>query len=228
MNISRVQERAFIQGGSFRLDRGPTKTEAECFRLAAILHDECRKAGKTTAMGFIVNDLALSPQERPKATLRMAVPEEYLAILQEHALIGDDDRMELIRSGSRDKPKAFFLAAPEGLVLHILFESSLRNAARNDLRSIIGEANESGKRIPHCPAIMGKFYDLIAKFGYSQQIGFYTYQSQGCGEGSCPRGPTMGAIERASGYAPRIAIANHWVYPNGLVSFGLCIDGEKA
>ncbi|MFH0884698.1 MAG: hypothetical protein V1861_03230 [Candidatus Micrarchaeota archaeon] len=64
--VKHVKPNAMIQGGAYRVDRGPTPREWRCFRLAVLLHEECKKEGVATEIACIVNDLGLSPQDRPK------------------------------------------------------------------------------------------------------------------------------------------------------------------
>lgn len=213
--INSVKNGALIQGGSFRLDLGPTKTEADSFRLAATLLERCKRAGKQATLGCIVNDLAVNPEARPKATGRLEIPQGYLEILRASGLCDDEARLEQIRMG---KGSAKYAAvASDGLIIRIFYETSLRNAARKDPRSILVENEETGLKVPRCPAIMGKFYDLLANSGYTQQIGFYAYDFEPCDDHvcCCPRGPTQGAIKDYSGYSLSLEVINFWVYSNG-------------
>lgn len=210
-----VKEGALIQGGAFRMDKGPTKTELHSFRLAVTLVEECRKDGKVVSMGCIVNDLALKPEKRPKATGVFEWPKEYLQILSEAGI-----------------------STPE---IVLFYESSLRNGAKRDLdggkiEDGAFKINErTGIEVPRCRSIMGKFYSTLAKKGYTQQVGFYTYEpkpeaNEEAGEiadNACPFGPIEGALKRGSGYELRLAVLNYFVYPDGRLQTAGLFEPDK-
>lgn len=209
-----VKDGALIQGGAFRIDKGPTKTEIFSFKLAATLVEECRKDGKRVVLGCIVNDLALKPDKRPKATGVFEWPKEYLQILSEAGI-----------------------SAPE---IEISYESTLRNGASQDFHrgKITGGAfkkNEStGIDVPRCRSIMGKFYSTLAKKGYVQQVGFYTIEPKPEPESpeeipdtACPFGPIEGALKRGSGYELRLEVLNYMVHPDGRVATAGIFEPDK-
>lgn len=213
--IDSVKSGALMQGGSFRLDLGPTKAEIDSFRLAVVLYDECRKAGKQTKLGCIINDFALPPQARPKATGRLEFPQEYLQILRAQNLIDEGARLEQIRPGKGGA--VIFLASTNGFEIRIFYESSLRNAARKDARSVLKVNFLSGIEVPACPAIMGKFYSILAKAGFSQHVGFFAKEDKPCDDNSCSIGPTLGARRDMSGYEPEIPIINWYISSDGRI-----------
>ncbi|MFH1784967.1 MAG: hypothetical protein ABH842_00925 [Candidatus Micrarchaeota archaeon] len=208
-----VKDGILVQGGAFRIDKGPTRTEIVSFRLAVTLVEELRKDGKNVKLGCIVNDLALKPDKRPKTTGIFEWPEEYLERLRDARIYPPDVR--------------------------IYYESTLRNGASQDLhrnRITHGafKVNETtGINVPRCRSIMGKFYSTLAKEGYIQQIGYYTFEPRseiGLGEvadKACPFGPIEGAIERGSGYQLRLEVINYLIYPDGKIQAVGVFEPEK-
>lgn len=200
-----VKNGAFIQGGAFRLDKGPTALERHTFRLAAGLHRECLTEGLQTRVGCIVNDLALPAVQRPKATGRLELPEDYVRILRENGL------------------------SPE--ILAIFYESTLRNRAVHDVTrghvpTVKLKANgKTGVPVAICASIMGRFYFELAQTGYTQQVGFYAREPKpraAPGEvqdRACSVGPVKGAMKDHSGYELRIEVLNYWVAetPDGIL-----------
>lgn len=195
--VTKVGGKALIQGGAFRLDKGPTQAEVNAFRAAAKVYGKCLAEGKMVGIGCIVNDLALKPEERPKATGNVQLPEEYLEILQEaHIELPD---------------------------LRIWYESTLRNKVKKDVKK--GRAGEGGIKenegkgigVAVCAGIMGRFYSELADEGYTQQIGFYAWEHEPFDprDKVCPLGPHRGALPQFSGYVLRINVVNFWVYPEG-------------
>ncbi len=202
-----VKDNSIIQGGSFRLDKGPTKIERESFKYAVQLMKECKKEGKKIILGCMINDLAVKPEERPKKTGKLEWPTSYLKILK-------NARVPLSK-------------------IYVDYESKLRNEADGDRRKRGVKIARSKKGIPICRSIMGKFYDKLAKKGYRQQIGFYVNEpknkstnAQENEDNSCPFGPIDGAIERGSGYKLKIEIINFLVESNGKVSKPIKIEPE--
>ncbi len=193
----RVEGRTFIQGGAYRLDKGPTPTEIGSFRLAAGLHAACLAEGKATTLGCIVNDLGIPAQERPKATGRSILPIEYFDLLTSAGI-------------------------PAGEV-QIVYESTLRNkvgkdASRHGLPVALKVNEETGVAVPICVSIMGRFYSDLAIQGYARQIGFFVQEPKPSDDQSCPFGPVYGAREDRSGYALRLDVMNFWVHADGRVS----------
>jgi hypothetical protein len=189
-----VQDGAIIQGGSFRVDKGPTATETSAFEFAAALYEFCLRAGRDVKLCLIVNDLGLSPAERPKAEGVFEFPAAYLAILEQ---IGVD----------------------QGSVL-LMYESSLRNRVRKDGKAA-KKNRQTGVQVAVCANIMGRYYQTIADLGFTQQVGFYAREPRahaGPGEiedRACPLGPMVGAMEHRSGYELRLSVLNYSVFPNG-------------
>ncbi|MFH1521040.1 MAG: hypothetical protein ABID61_05330 [Candidatus Micrarchaeota archaeon] len=212
-NKKLVNDGILVQGGAFRIDKGPTKTEIRSFRLAVTLVEELRRDGKNVKLGCIVNDLALKPEQRPKATGVFEWPKEYLDRLQD-AMIDPPD-------------------------VRIYYESTLRNGASQDLHRwrIFGGAfkkNEAtGLDVPRCRSIMGKFYSTLAKEGYIQQIGYYTFEPKPepapgeVADKACLYGPIEGALEGGSGYKLRLEVVNFLIYPDGRIQAVGAFEPDK-
>jgi len=200
-----VKPKAIIQGGAFRLDKGPTFAEKRAFELAVSLVEGCRKQGKQTDLCVMVNDLAVPKNERPKtrhAPVIEVLPQEYLRLLQSAHISAEQ--------------------------ILIFYESTLRNRVSHDLRrngdEFRGnlEIRDDGIPTVKCPNIMGRFYTELAERGYEQQIGFYTREPKPEPENpeeipdrACSFGPQLGAMPDRSGYALGIEIINFWVGPEG-------------
>lgn len=192
-----IKPNSVIQGGSFRLDRGPTKAEFASFKYAVDLVRECRSAGKEVRLCTMVNDLALSSEQRPKSTGILRFPEEYVELLHTANL------------------------TPEEIL--IFYESTLRNKAMEDIRrgknpSKLDINSHTGFSIPKCLNIMGRYYFNLEKMGFVQQIGFFARDQRTDSDHSCPLGPVKGAL--FSGYNLQIEVLTYFVYPDGRVSVG--------
>ena len=197
--IKHIKNKAFVQGGSFRLDKGPTPTELASFKLALDLHLASRT---NTRLGCIFNDLGLEPFKRPKATGESPVPHDYVALLQKAHIPAED--------------------------VTIFYESTLRNRAYADNVPSMKIHEIAGSPIPVCMSIMGRFYAELANAGYEQQIGFYSREPKSPIPGeipdkSCPMGPVYGASP-VSGYRLRLEVINYWVHMNGSVTLA-CLKG---
>jgi hypothetical protein len=196
--IKHIKNKAFIQGGSFRLDKGPTPTELASFKHALDLH----LASKTnTQLGCMVNDFGIAPCKRPKTTGNFTFPPDYILMLQKAQIPVED--------------------------VLIFYETTLRNRAHADNASSMKIHEISGHRIPTCTSIMGRFYTELANAGYEQQIGFYSKEPKLSIPGevpdkSCSAGPVYGTRD-ASGYKLRLEVINYWVYQSGLVTVA-CIQ----
>lgn len=205
--VKRVKPGAFIQGGAFRLDKRPTPTEVRAFRSAVVLYEDCRREGTQVKLGCIVNDLALPPASRPKATGKMELPSEYQAILRD--------------AGIAESKVALF------------YESVLRNRARKDEVASLKENGESGIPVAVCASIMGRFYYQLSLDGCTQQIGFYAQeQNHQVEEGekadtACPLGPSKGAQTHTSGYTLQIQVINFWLYADGKMSNPAVFEPEE-
>lgn len=205
MNVTKktTKQRILIQGGAFRLDKGPTQAEKHAFRRAVSLYKEVLDSGKDVRLGCMVSDFASKPEDRPKATGRLELPEEYVRILQDHGIPIKD--------------------------LEIFYETTLRNRASKDARKpnsdVVTKKNEhTGIPVPICASIMGRFYYTLHVEGYSQQIGFYTSEEKPKPatpderpDNACPSGPVYGAMYDMSGYELRIEVLNFWVHSDGRV-----------
>lgn len=185
-----VKPGAAIQGGAFRLDKGPTMTEIHTFKMAITLHEGCMKDGKETRLVCIIDDLALKPGERPKATGIITLPDEYIRLLQE-AHIPLDSVM-------------------------IFYESTLRNKVTSDKKrrglEVATKINgTTGFDVPICASIMGRFYTELAELGIPMQIGFYATRESSEDDSACPWGPMKGAMESESGYGLKLEVLNFMV-----------------
>lgn len=200
-----VKPGAVIQGGAFRLDKGPTDAERHAFRNAVALHEGCIRDGRDTHLAVIVNDLALAPSARPKLTGGSPFPEEYVRLLQEAHIPVES--------------------------IMVFYESTLRNGAQSDAKrkgvAVAMKLNgTTGMPVPICASIMGRFYSELAEAGFAQQIGFYARQPNDDAllderaDTACPLGPLKGAKESESGYQLRLEVINYFVFPDGRVGVG--------
>lgn len=205
-----VKPGAILQGGAFRLDKGPTGAEHYAFRYVVLLHNSCVKNGLETKLACIVNDLGVKPEERPKATGKFSLPSEYIQILSEMQI------------------------PPESVL--IFYESTLRNRARGDMEtdgSIAHKIDEfTGKKVPVCASIMGRFYADLTRAGYTQQVGFYARNPvleipEEKPDTSCPFGPLKGAVKTYSGYSLGIEVLNYFVHPDGSITVGGIFEPQK-
>ncbi len=236
--VEPIKGRTIIHGGNFRLDRGPTQTEAETFRHALLLYDDCRTKEQQAALCCIVNDLGVHPLDRPKMTNGIAWPKEYYEIAYQVKLLPAKTQFDYVER-ERDVPyqsknkgkggvgrylkiatrteRRFFLVHND-LEIEIFYESSLRNSASGNGRAMRKEQANGGE-IATCPAIMGNFYHRLARLGYAMQIGFYAMEPKPEDDRSCSRGSLIGATPQ-SGYSLEIAVLNYWVIPNGQLQLG--------
>ncbi len=231
-----VNPRSFISGGSFRIDKGPTPAEIHSFRMAVSLHKECLAEGINTSLGIMVNDLALPPEERPKKTLKLALPVVYVSILKEYGLCSNSDAEHL--STGLLEPVSVVRGLPQLLyrfgLLQIAFESNLRNSASKnaarDSRIRVKMNGHTGFPVPMCVTIMGRFYRSLASIGYAQQIGFYTMEEKpepGPGEiadKACAFGPVEGAI--SSGYPLQLNVVTWLVGSDGEIKDSVSFKAE--
>ncbi len=194
-----VKSNSVIQGGSFRLDREPTKAEFASFKYAVELVRECRSAGKEVRLCTMINDLALSSEQRPKSTGILSFPVEYIELLHTTALTLEE--------------------------ILIFYESTLRNRAMEDIRrgknpSKLDINSHTCFAIPKCLNIMGRYYFDLEKMGFAQQVGFFARDPRAESEPdqSCPLGPVKGAL--FSGYVLQIEVLTYFVYSNGRISVG--------
>jgi len=191
---SLVKDGAVIQGGSFRLDKGPTATEKRAFEFAVFLYELCLRSRRDVKLCLIVNDLGLVAVERPKSTGSFEFPAAYLRLLEQ----GEVDQEDVL----------------------LLYESSLRNRVRKDGKAFKTN-RQSGIQVAVCANIMGRYYRTIADLGFVQQVGFYAREPKpevGPGERedtACPLGPMVGALEHRSGYKLGLSVLNYSVFPNG-------------
>jgi hypothetical protein len=191
-----VKDGAIIQGGSFRLDRGPTATETRAFELAVALYDLCLWSGRAVKLCLIVNDLGLAPADRPKATGSFAFPAAYQQVLEERGISRDD--------------------------VLLTYESSLRNRVKKDGKAS-RKNRATGIQVAVCANIMGRYYRTIAGLGFAQQVGFYAREPkrevgpEEKEDAACPLGPVLGTMEHRSGYALRLDVLNYSVLPSGEV-----------
>lgn len=140
----KIKKGAFIQGGSHRVDTGPTLTETNCFKFAVKFHKICEKKKLGTKLVCMVNDFGLIPEERPKNLNKKTVlPKEYLEVLKKNKLSEKD--------------------------VLILYESYLRNKAMRDDRI----HHELGIKVVKCPSIMARFYKILEEKGSPQLIIFW-------------------------------------------------------
>ncbi len=196
--VSKAQKPVLIQGGPFRIDKGPTHAETSSFKHAIVLHDEFGKQGGGSTLGCVINDLALSPNERPKVTGAVPFPTKYLELLQQAGI------------------------SPEDVL--VFYESMLRNQARRDLYKGINVAvrvnDHTGFSVPICRSIMGRFYYNLAKLGFATQIGFYLaekplFEEDERKDGACVFGPIEGAL--SGGYQTPLSTINFLVKPDGSI-----------
>ncbi|MBI2080009.1 hypothetical protein HYT84_04540 [Candidatus Micrarchaeota archaeon] len=166
-----------IQGGAYRADLGPNKTQLKTFKFALSAFKTLIEEGGSeyrqrdaVKLACIVNDLGMAPRNRPKRVHNFSLPSEYLGML-ERAKINS------------------------GEVL-IFWESTLRNGAEQDRerRGIKIQKTEGGS--PRCVSIMGRFYEILARLGFRSQIGFYEAKTE------IPPPDYKGAIDRACIYGP--------------------------
>lgn len=149
-----IRGKTFIQGGSHRIELGPKKGEVESFRCAVDLFRMLKDQGEEADLGCLANDLALSPDQRPKNTgEKYELPKEYSEILD----------------GLPDKPDIF-----------LFWESTLRNKAKEGPKNAFKKNERLGIEVPTCPAIMGAFYKTLERSGYKQVVGFYPFE-ESCG-----------------------------------------------
>jgi hypothetical protein len=191
---SLVKDGAIIQGGSFRLDKGPTATETRAFELATVLYERCRRSGRDVKLCLILNDLGLAPADRPKSAGSFEFPTAYRRILEKSKV--DEDGVLLV------------------------YESSLRNRVRKDGKAL-RKNRQSGIQVAVCANIMGRYYRTIADLGFCQQVGFYAREPKSEArpgekeDTACPLGPMVGALERRSGYKLGLDVLNYSVLANG-------------
>ena len=197
--VSKAQKPVLIQGGPFRIDKGPTHAETSSFKHAIVLHDEFGKQGGGSTLGCVINDLALSPSERPKATGILPFPTEYLELLQQAGI------------------------SPEDVL--VFYESTLRNQVKCDFDRrklrVATKINEStGFPVPICRSIMGRFYYNLAKLGFATQIGFYLaekplFEEDERKDNACVFGPIEGAL--SGGYQTPLTTINFLVKTDGSI-----------
>ncbi len=201
---SLMKEPLLIQGGNFRLDKGPTKTEILSFSHAINFYQAFLRQKNNVRLGCLVNDFGLPADKRPKKYDGISIlaydrwPLEYLALLE----------------GAR-------IPVPN---IKIFYESSLRNRVRTDfdhgrIRSVGLKESETGLEVATCPAIMGCFYSLLAKHGFKAQFGLYVKEPKCSDDHSCEFGPVRGALYD-SGYDLKIDVLNYWVLPDGELRLG--------
>ena len=190
-----VRHNAFIAGGNYRIDLGPGDTQVKTFRMATNLYRACLDEGIVAKLGCIVNDLGVPPEKRPKFPGNtLFFPRPY--------------REELDLAGLKFAD------------VEIFYESTLVNKARKDANKGAEIALSANGNVV-CYAIMGKFYDLLAKSGYSQAVHFYTLNVNNPGwdgrsDKACAHGPSD-ALLGFSGYELRIYVSNYFVDYDGLL-----------
>jgi hypothetical protein len=203
--IKLVRSGAVIQGGAFRLDKGPTATEFRTFELAVETVRQARGTGMEVKLACIVNDMGVKPEERPKRTGIFTFPDEYVLLLRA-ACIPVADVM-------------------------IFYESTLRNRVAKDISRGMNVARkvneESGLEVPICTSIMGRFYTDLAAQGVPQGIGFYAQEPRPRDDKACPWGPSKGADERQSGYPLRLEVLTYFVRPDGYIVVGGIFEPKK-
>jgi hypothetical protein len=218
--VKHVKPNALIQGGAFRLDKGPTNTELRTFKLAVLLHEECRKNRTKTEIGCMVNDFGIAPELRPRFSAESEVASYRKLLSRAYIKTSIEVWASLY---SIPKPYLDFLRKhtliPPACIATFQ-ETYLRNRASEDDVSSLRMNDETGFRVPVCASIMGRFYHELARRGYTQQIGFYAQEPRPDDDKACPIGPIKGADKKLSGYELQIDVLNYWVYQDGRIALG--------